>query len=199
MLERIPGLGDPIVDLPLAVEFNYFRIAEGWYLVAVSVKLPGSAVALVRERNLSIAHLDFRGRITSGEQPVPQTLNVSTALPMAQSTIAELNATPVTRTIQAVLPAGDHRLNLVMFEREMGLIGTYRADLRIPDLGRETQTVAMSSMVLGTEWRPATQQSDVLQPMVENRKELVPNVTHVFGKDQKIYIYAEAYDPLPGQ
>lgn len=199
LFERILGLGDPIVDLPLAVEVNYFRIAADSYAVPVSVKLPGSAVALEKERNFTTAHLDFRGQITSVEQPVPQTLHDSITLPLTQPTVAELTSTPVIQTIQTVLPAGEDRLNLVTFEREVGLFGTYRASLNIPDLGKETQNVAMSSMVLGAEWVPTTQQSDVPQPMVENGKELVPNVTHVFGKEQKIYVYAEAYDALPGQ
>jgi len=33
-------------------------------------------------------------------------------------------------------------------------------------------------------------------PLVQNGEKLVPSVTHVFRKDQNLYVYLEVYDPI---
>ncbi|HVX65996.1 MAG TPA: VWA domain-containing protein, partial [Bryobacteraceae bacterium] len=42
-LEQALTLGDPVTDLPLALELDYFRLARERYFVPVSVKIPSSA------------------------------------------------------------------------------------------------------------------------------------------------------------
>jgi hypothetical protein len=32
-------------------------------------------------------------------------------------------------------------------------------------------------------------------PLVENNEKLIPSITHVFRKDQNLYVYLEVYDP----
>jgi hypothetical protein len=32
-------------------------------------------------------------------------------------------------------------------------------------------------------------------PLVENGQKLIPSITHVFRKDQSLYVYMEVYDP----
>ena len=45
-LQQALTLGDPITDLTLAGEVNYFRLARDRYFVPFSVKIPGSEIAL---------------------------------------------------------------------------------------------------------------------------------------------------------
>ncbi len=49
-LEEALTLGDPVSELPLALEVDYFRVAKDRYFVPISVKIPGSAVGLTQER-----------------------------------------------------------------------------------------------------------------------------------------------------
>jgi VWFA-related protein len=44
---------NPVTDLPIAVEIDYFRIEKDKYFVPVSVKIPGSALALQQRREAS--------------------------------------------------------------------------------------------------------------------------------------------------
>ena len=39
-------LGDPVTDLSVALEVDYFRLARDRYFVPVSVKIPGSDIEL---------------------------------------------------------------------------------------------------------------------------------------------------------
>ena len=41
-------LGDPITDLTIAMEVNYFQLNRAEYFVPVVVKIPGSELALAR-------------------------------------------------------------------------------------------------------------------------------------------------------
>ncbi len=47
-LQEALMLGDPVTDLTLALEINYFRQAKDRYFVPVSVKIPGSDIELAR-------------------------------------------------------------------------------------------------------------------------------------------------------
>ncbi|MDQ6677269.1 MAG: VWA domain-containing protein, partial [Acidobacteriota bacterium] len=48
-LEEALMLGDPVTDLPLAVETDYFRLGKNNYFVPVALKIPGSSVTLGRK------------------------------------------------------------------------------------------------------------------------------------------------------
>ena len=48
-LQEAMNAGDPVTDIPLAVEADYFRITPTAYFVPVSVKVPGSVIDLAQE------------------------------------------------------------------------------------------------------------------------------------------------------
>jgi hypothetical protein len=48
-LQEALMLGDPVTDLTLALEVNYFRLAKDRYFVPVSVKIPGTDIELARK------------------------------------------------------------------------------------------------------------------------------------------------------
>ncbi|MGI8959485.1 MAG: VWA domain-containing protein [Bryobacteraceae bacterium] len=50
---------NPVTDLPIAVEIDYFRLEKGKYFVPVSVKIPGSALAFHSKGSEQSAELDF--------------------------------------------------------------------------------------------------------------------------------------------
>ena len=53
-LQEALTLGDPLSDLPLALEADYFRVAQNRYFVPISVKIPGSEVALAKKTSTGI-------------------------------------------------------------------------------------------------------------------------------------------------
>lgn len=55
--------GDPVTDLPLALEVDHFRISGDRYFVPVAVKTPGSQIALRRKGSGEFAEFDFIGQV----------------------------------------------------------------------------------------------------------------------------------------
>ena len=66
-LEEALTLGDPVSELPLALEVDYFRVAQNRYLVPISVKIPGSVLALAKKGGKQSTDFDFIGQVR--EQP----------------------------------------------------------------------------------------------------------------------------------
>ena len=66
-LEEALLLGDPMNDLPLALEVDYFRVARERYFVPISVKIPGSAVGLTKKGATQTTDLDFIGQVRDAQ------------------------------------------------------------------------------------------------------------------------------------
>jgi len=60
-------LGDPVTDLPMALEVNYFRLVGDHYFVPVAVKIAGSEIALSRRGAGDTTELDFIGQVTDAK------------------------------------------------------------------------------------------------------------------------------------
>ena len=56
-------LGDPITELTIALEVNYFQLNRAEYFVPVAVKIPGSELALAKRRGATRTVIDFVGEI----------------------------------------------------------------------------------------------------------------------------------------
>jgi len=61
----------------------------------------------------------------------------------------------------------------------------------VPELKRAP--VKVSSIVISTQLK--TPAGKTQSPLVRNGVELVPNLTHIVGRDQKLYVYYEVYEP----
>ncbi len=62
-LKEALSAGDPITDMPLALQVDYFRVGPTTYFVPVSVKVPASVVALAAKGGASVTQLDFIGQM----------------------------------------------------------------------------------------------------------------------------------------
>ncbi len=56
-------LGDPITELTIAMEVNYFQLNRAEYFVPMAVKIPGSELALARRGGAEHTLIDFIGEI----------------------------------------------------------------------------------------------------------------------------------------
>jgi hypothetical protein len=89
------------------------------------------------------------------------------------------------------LPPGRFGVKVVVRENTAGLVGSFETQLTVPEL--KQAPLKMSSIVLSTQLQPATRRTD--NPLVRDGVQLLPNLTHVVGKDQKLYFYYEVYEP----
>ena len=61
-LEDALMLGDPITELTIALEVDYFQLNRAEYFVPIMVKIPGSELALARKGGAEHTLLDFIAR-----------------------------------------------------------------------------------------------------------------------------------------
>jgi hypothetical protein len=88
------------------------------------------------------------------------------------------------------LPPGQFAIKAVVRENATGLMGSFEAPINVPQL--QTRPLKVSSVVLSTQVQPATGKSD--NPLVRDGVQMIPNLTHVVSKDQKMFFYYEVYD-----
>ena len=62
-LEDALMLGDPVTELTIAMEIDYFQLNRAEYFVPLIVKIPGSELALAREGGAEHTLIDFIGEI----------------------------------------------------------------------------------------------------------------------------------------
>jgi VWFA-related protein len=62
-LEDALMMGDPVTDLTIAMELNYFQLNRAEYFVPLVVKIPGSELALARKGGYERTLIDFIGEV----------------------------------------------------------------------------------------------------------------------------------------
>jgi VWFA-related protein len=207
-LQQALILGDPITDLTLAAEVNYFRLARDRYFVPFSVKIPGSEVALAKSKGNSKTDLDFIGQLRDNKDQIKGVVRDGITIPLAASTLTELNSRPIAYDTGFTVPPGTYKLKFLTRENETGKMGTYDTTIVIPDLATDqpakikTSSIVLSSQRTSTKSAlakadPNSKVADA-NPLVEDGQQLVPSITRVFRKDQNLFVYMEVYDPALG-
>jgi VWFA-related protein len=173
-------------DLPLLVTGGWFRLAQDRYYVPIALAVPGYAVPVTAGKDK--VSLDVLGLVRD-EQGRPlgrfrETLN------LPAGTAATLAGKQVLYQSAVTLPPGRFSVKVVVRENAKGTMGSFEAPLVVPEL--KQAPVKVSSIVLSTQLEPVTKKSD--SPLVRDGVQLVPNLTHVVGRDQKLYFYYEVYD-----
>jgi VWFA-related protein len=176
-------------DLPVLVTGGWFRLAADKYYVPISVAVPGAAVPVAPTKDK--VTLDVLGFVRDEQgRPVGrmrQTLDVPSG---GQSTLA---GKQILYQSGVTLPPGRFGVKVVVRENESGLTGSFEAPIVIPEL--KQASLKLSSVVLSTQVQPASRgRSD--NPLIRDGVQLLPNLTHLVGRDQKLFFYFEVYDPL---
>ncbi len=60
-------LWDPVTELNMVAEVDYFRLARDRYFVPISVKIPGSELVLAKKGGAEKTVIDFVGQITDAK------------------------------------------------------------------------------------------------------------------------------------
>ena len=91
------------------------------------------------------------------------------------------------------LPPGRFLVKVVVHENANGAMGSFETGVFVPDLRQAP--VKVSSVTLSTQIRPATGRQRSDSPLVRDGMELIPSLTHVVDRNQKMYFYYEVYEP----
>ncbi len=181
----------PATDMAVYMDAMYFRLDENRFFMPVSLVIPGSQVPFVKGGDKDKATLDVIGAvIDDAKRPVGRVrdtvkLNLDPALQARQKNIQY--------TTSFNLPPGKYQLKFVVRENQTGRMGSFIADVTLPDMKKPP--LKMSSIVLASMREPSKKPSKEIDPLVRNGQAYVPNISHVFRQDQHLYLLYEIYDP----
>ncbi|HVW83821.1 MAG TPA: VWA domain-containing protein [Bryobacteraceae bacterium] len=204
-LEQALMLGDPLTDLSINGELDYFRLARDRYFVPFAVKIPGSEIALAKSKGNAQTELEFIGQLRDEHSKLMGVVRDGIKIKLAEQTAAQLSSRPIAYDTGFVVPPGTYSLKFLARENETGKMGTYETKFTIPDLAPDkpaqlktssvvwsSQREPLKSSIASADPRKKIMESD---PLVESGQKLIPSITHVFRKDQNLYVYLEVYDP----
>jgi VWFA-related protein len=199
-LEDALMLENPVTDINLAMEVNYFQLNRAEYFVPVSVKIPGSELALARRRGAQRTLIDFIGEVKDDYGITIQNVRDKLDVKLSDQTAAELAKRPVQYETGFTLLPGKYVIKVLARDAETGRIGTYQAAFTIPNLNRELTRVPISSVVLssqrlalGEAIYSVKKDAEQVNPLVFDGHKLLPSVTRVFGRGRELFVFLEAY------
>lgn len=217
-LEDALLLEDPMTDLTIAMEIDYFQINRAEYFVPISVKIPGRELALAKRGGAERTLIDFVGEVKDvvGGTTVANVRD-NVKIKLSEATAGELAHRPVQYDFGFTLLPGRYEIKFLARDDETGRIGTYQSTFVIPNLNKQQQKVPISSVVLSSQRvrladtlfevmkKKESAKEAAVNPLVDAGGKLVPSVTRVFSVGREIYIYLQAYeqgaaatDPLVG-
>jgi VWFA-related protein len=205
-LEDALMLGDPITELTIAMEVDFFQLNRAEYFTPVVVKIPGSELALAKRGGAEHTLLDFIGEIKDEFGSTESNVRDKVDVKLSELTAAELTKRPYAYDTGFTLLPGKKVIKMLVRDAETGRMGTYQTTFTVPNLNKEEKRIAISSVVLSSQrvdMRDAVfnaakdktkgeiQQS--VNPLVQEGMKLVPSVTRVFTRNQDLYVYLQAY------
>ena len=204
-LEDALMLGDPVTDLRLALEINWFRFAKDRYFVPIAVKIPGSAIPLAKKGAAETTQFDFIGQVRNPRGSVLATVRDSIKIQLRDQKAGRLAAASLIYDTGFTLAPGDYKIRMLVRENQTGRMGTFESAFTIPDLGAIKDSPRLSSVVWSSQQIPIAEAVGVANkklmkkqnehPLVRDKQKMLPSVTHVFHPGQKLSVFAELYDP----
>jgi VWFA-related protein len=202
-LEEALMLEDPMTEITIAMEVNYFQLNNAEYFVPVAVKIPGSELALAKRGGASRTLMDFIGEIKDDYGNTIQNVRDKLDINLSDDTVAQLASRPIQYETGFTLLPGNYVIKFLARDSVTGRIGTFIAAFNVPNLNREEKRLPISSVVLSSQRQPITealftvqQKNPVLaaHPLVNGKEKLVPSVTRVFSRARELYVYLQAYE-----
>ncbi len=199
--------GDPITEIPLALQLDYFRIGPTTYFVPVTVRIPGSVVELAAKGAGGTTQIDFLGQIQDETRNVVGNVQDNIKITLDQ----EGKETASKRIYQYdagfTLEPGRYNMKVLVRENVTGKMGTYVRSFIIPDLSADTSGLKLSTVVYSNQREalkaavgaagPANKKDIAANPLIDGDQKIMPNITHLFRRRQNLYVTFDVYDAKP--
>jgi VWFA-related protein len=203
-LEDALMLGDPITELTLALEVDYFQLNRAEYFVPVTVKVPGSELARARKGGAEHTLIDFIGEVKDEYGTTVSNVRDKVNIKLTGETAEQLSKQPVQYDTGFTLLPGAYTIKVLARDDETGRIGTFIAKFTIPNLNKEDKRIPISSVVLSSQRidihdalftaGKEKAQAFAVNPLIQDGQKLMPSVTRVFSRAKDMYVYLQAYE-----
>ena len=202
-LEEALMLSDPITELTIAMEIDYFQLTQAEYFVPVTVKIPGRELALAKRGGAQRTRMDFIGEIKDAYGTTLTNVRDKVDVKLSDIGATDLAKRPIEYDTGFTLLPGKYTIKLLARDAETGRIGTYEAAFVIPNLNKEVNRIPISSVVLSSQKvdlkdalynaSKGKANGEAGDPLVEGGQKLIPSVTRVFSRNRQMYVYLQAY------
>jgi VWFA-related protein len=202
-LEEALMLDNPVTDITIAMEVNYFQLNRAEYFVPVAVKIPGSELALARKRGAARTMIDFIGEVKDEYGITIQNVRDKLDIKLSDDTAQQLTKRPIQYETGFTLLPGKYVMKFLARDAETGRIGTFQMAFVVPNLSREDKHIPISTVVLSSQRIPFNeaiynvQKTDArnvnANPLVYDGQKLIPSVTRVFSKSRDLFVFLQAY------
>jgi VWFA-related protein len=185
---------NPVTDIPLAVEVDYFRISPTGYFVPVSVKIPGSVII---------------GNVMDERKQVQGMVRDFIHIKLPTTEAEKVSSRNFHYDAGFTLSPGRYRMRFLVREGQSGKMGTFDTRFVIPDLAADSMTLKTSSIVWSSQREALkaavgqaeqiTKKNAAANPLITGDEKVVPNVGDykVFRRGQNMYIDFDVYDAAP--
>jgi VWFA-related protein len=195
---------DPITEIPMAMEINYFQISRVEYFVPMAVRMPGSDFARLRPNGSSRVVIDMIAEIKDEHGTTMRNARDKVEFTLEPADAGRVALRPIQYETGFSLLPGDYVIKMLARDATTGRIGTYLREFSIPNLEREEVRLPTSSVIL-TQHRVASAQAlftvkqeipaEVANPLFHEGERLVPSVARTFRQDRPLYVFLHAYPP----
>jgi len=203
-LEDALLLPDPVTELTIAMEIDYFQLNSVEYFVPIVVKIPGRELALAKRGGAERTLIDFVGEIKDDYGTTVTNVRDKVNVKLSDATAAELFKRPIEYDAGFTLLPGKYTIKFLARDAETGRIGTYQTGFLVPNLNKEEKRLRISSVVLSSQRVDLKDalynaiknkdRTEVANPLVQNGQKLIPSVTRVFRKSRDLYVYLQGYE-----
>jgi VWFA-related protein len=204
-LEEALMLENPVTDLTIAMELNYFQLNSAEYFVPLAVKIPGNELVLAQKAGAERTVIDFIGEIRNEYGTIIANIRDKADFKLKGEALSVLANSPIQYDSGYTLLPGNYIIKFLARNAETGRIGTYQTDFVVPNLNKELLRLPTSSVVLGTQRIAMTDalfnagkskeaKAQIKNPLIEDGLKLLPSVTRVFSKGRELYVYLQAYE-----
>jgi VWFA-related protein len=201
-LEEALMMENPVTDITIAMEVNYFQLNRAEYFVPVGVKIPGSELVLAQRGGAARTVIDFIGEVKDDYGITIQNVRDKLDIRLNAETAGQLAKRPIQYETGFTLLPGKYVIKILARDAETGRMGTFQTNFTIPNLNREEKRIPTSTVVLSSQRVPLSDAiysvrqklpADAVNPLVFNGEKLIPSVTRVFTKGRDFHVFLQAY------
>jgi VWFA-related protein len=206
-LQEALSAADPVTEIPLALEIDYFRISPTAYFVPISVKVPGSLIGLKGLKNGGETEFDFIGNVLNERKAQVGYVRDNIKVHLDAASKESLASRSFHYDAGFTLAPGRYRLRFLVRENQSGKMGTFDTRFVVPDLAADSMTLKTSSVIWSGQKDPlkaavgAAEKTNTktveADPLILGNERIVPSVTRVFRRSQNMYIAFDVYDAAP--
>ena len=206
-LKEAIAAGDPITDIPLALQVDYFRISPTSYFVPVSVRVPGSVIGLAAKGSAATTQLDFLGQIQDETRNTVGNVRDYIKISLDQENKERASKRIYQYDAGFTLDPGRYKMKFLVRENVTGKMGTFLYDFIVPDLSADTSGLKLSTIVLSNQRQalkaavgsaaPTDKKDVAANPLIDGDQKIMPNLTKVFRRRQNMFVTFDVYDAKP--